>query len=493
MTDRYDVIVVGGGNAGFCAAQAARESGASVLILEKASPAEAGGNSFYTAGAFRFAYPDQESVINLVEPEPRDRLDRTVIPPYPESAFSDDMYRVTDGKCDPAMTEILISQSYDTMRWLRERGLRFRLSYERQAYETDGIYTFFGGLAVITVDGGKGLVAQHTAAASQAGIELQYTSPMTDLIQSDGAVAGVRYRDSTGTEQAVNARSVILTAGGFESNPAMRAKYLGAEWAHALVRGTPSNTGEVLQCALDHGAAPYGDWTTCHSVQWDAGAAPDGGNRELTNQLTRQSYPIGIVVNSLGQRFIDEGADFRNYTYAKYGRAVLAQPGGVAYQIFDAKTRPLLRAEEYDSEPITSATADSPFALAQQLGIDAEAFTATVREFNASIIQNPFQPEIKDGRRADVDPPKSHWALEIDTPPYYGYAVACGLTFTFGGLQINENAQVLNSDGALIPGLYCAGEMAGGLFSGNYPGASGLTAGAVFGRIAGTSAAQGTY
>ncbi|MEO6956967.1 MAG: FAD-dependent tricarballylate dehydrogenase TcuA [Antricoccus sp.] len=490
MNDDFDVIVVGGGNAGFCAAHAARQTGALVLILEKASPDEAGGNSFYTAGAFRFAYPDQQSVVDLVEPDPQDRLARTVIPPYPQSAFTEDMYRVTDGKCDPPMTEILVSQSSETMRWLRDCGLRFRLSYERQAYETDSIYTFFGGLAVITVDGGKGLVAQHTAAARATGIELRYDSPMTDLVLSDGAVTGVRYRDSGGAAQTVNARSVILTAGGFESNPAMRAKYLGPDWEHALVRGTPSNTGEVLQCALDHGAAPFGDWSSCHSVQWESGAAPGGGNRELTNQLTRQSYPIGIVVNAGGERFVDEGADFRNYTYAKYGQAVLAQPGGVAYQIFDAKTRPLLRSEEYDSEPITSATADSIEELASKLGIDIAAFADTVRAFNASIDQKPFQPEIKDGRRANVVPPKSNWALEIDTPPFYGYAVACGITFTFGGVQINEKAQVLGSGGSVIPGLYAAGEIVGGLFSGNYPGASGLTAGAVFGRIAGTAAVQ---
>jgi len=286
----------------------------------------------------------------------------------------------------------------------------------------------------------------------------------------------------------VPARGAVRAAGGFEANPTMREQHLGQGWDKAVGRGTPHNTGEVLRYALDAGAARHGDWASCHSVQWDAGAPPGGGDRVLTNQLTRQSYPIGIVVNNRGERFVDEGADYRNYTYAKYGKEILKQPDGIAVQIFDAKTRPILRSLEYDSSPITGAQADSLVDLAKALDIDPDGLVATVEEFNASVDPRPFDPAVKDGKAAAVDPPKSNWATPIDTPPYYGYAVRCGITFTFGGLHVDEHAQVLDTAGRPIRGLYAAGELVGGLFSGNYPGGSGLIAGAVYGRLAGTHA-----
>jgi tricarballylate dehydrogenase len=490
-TERYDVIVVGGGNAGFSAAHAAREKGSRVLLLEKTSQEEAGGNSFYTAGAFRFAFDGMDELVALLDPETTELLPSTVVPLYPESEFLHDMRRVTDNRCDPTLTKVLISKSAQTMRWLRDRGLRFRLMYERQAFETDGRWVFFGGLYVGSVDGGKGLIAQHTAAALDAGITIRYGAALSGLRRGpDGAIEGVTYRDAQGDEHRVDAPAVVLAAGGFEADPARRERYLGPGWSRAIVRGNPSNTGEVLDLAVEAGAARYGDWTSCHSVAWDAGSPPGGGNRTLTNQLTRQSYPLGIVVNVDGRRFVDEGADYRNYTYAKYGREILAQPDGIAFQLFDAKTRPLLRTQEYDSSPITGGQADTLEELAAQLGIDAAGLRRTVDQFNSSIVDVPFDPAVKDGRAARVDPPKSNWAQALDTAPYYGYSVACGITFTFGGVHINEDARVLDGSGAPIEGLYAAGEMVGGLFSGNYPGGSGLMAGAVFGRLAGVHAAD---
>ncbi|MCW2904843.1 MAG: tricarballylate dehydrogenase [Streptosporangiaceae bacterium] len=485
-----DVVVVGGGNAGFSAAHAAAELGARVLLLEKAPEEEAGGNSFYTAGAFRFPFDRIEDVVDLLDPATTDRLADTVVPPYPESEFEDDMRRVTGGRCDPVLTKILVSRSADTVRWLAGKGVRWRLMYERQSYLSRGKWMFSGGLFFGTVDGGKGLIAQHAAAARATGIEVRHGAEVTGLERSGAAVRGVRYRGSDGIEHAVAAGAVVLAAGGFESDPERREQYLGPGWGQALVRGCRTNTGDVLDLALAAGAAPHGDWSSCHSVAWDAGADPAGGDRELTNQLTRQSYPIGIVVNTRGARFVDEGADFRNYTYAKYGREILGQDGGRAFQLFDAKTRPLLRKEEYESHPITKAEADSLPELARALGIDPDGLAATVEQFNRSITDVPFDPAVKDGRAARVEPPKSNWAMPLDTPPYYGYAVGCGVTFTFGGLHVDESAQVLDAQGARLPGLYAAGEMVGGLFSGNYPGGSGLTSGAVFGRLAGGHAAH---
>jgi tricarballylate dehydrogenase len=362
--------------------------------------------------------------------------------------------------------------------------------YERQAYESDGAWVFFGGVPVGSLDGGRGLVAQHTAAAIAAGVDIRYDATVSGLrTDSTGAVTGVIYRSGDGDHE-IEAHSTVLAAGGFEADPYRRRLHLGDGWEDALVRGTPTNTGEVLDIAIAAGAAKSGQWSGCHSVAWDAGAPAAGGERRLTNQLTRQSYPLGIVVNTNGQRFVDEGADFRNFTYAKYGREILAQPGGRAFQLFDARTRPLLRTEEYDSEPITMATAGTIEALADALGIDAEGLAQTVAEFNSSIVDVPFDPAVKDGRAARVVPPKSNWAQALDSPPYYGFAVACGITFTFGGLQVDELARVIGNDGEPLPGLYAAGEMVGGIFYDNYPGGTGLTSGAVFGHIAGDHAAR---
>lgn len=486
-----DVIVVGGGNAGYSAAHAASERGARVVVLEAADEANMGGNSFYTAGAFRFTHHGIDDLLDLIEEDSAGRDREAVVPAYPADAFTADMERITGGRCDPELTRVLVHDSAEAVRWLASKGVRWRLMYERQAYSTGGTWTFFGGLAVGTVDGGKGLMARHLEAARRDGVEVRHGARVTGLRRGSVGVTGVNYTDGGGRTQTLEAGAVVLAAGGFEASPRLRERYLGAGWGSALVRGNPLNTGEVIELALAAGAAPHGDWASCHSVAWDAGAAPQGGNRELTNQLTRGGYPLGIMINQRGERFVDEGADYRNYTYAAYGGEILRQPGGVAYQLFDASTRPLLRAEEYDSHPITCAEAGGLEELARRLGIDAGGLARTVAEFNSHIRDVPFDPAVLDGRRSDVDPPKSNWAVALDTPPYHGYAVTCGITFTFGGVHVDGDARVLDTAGAPIQGLHAAGEMVGGLFSGNYPGGSGLTAGTVFGRRAGYAAATG--
>jgi tricarballylate dehydrogenase len=287
----------------------------------------------------------------------------------------------------------------------------------------------------------------------------------------------------------VHADSVVLAAGGFEANPEWRRAYLGEGWQRAKVRGTPLNTGDLLAAALDAGAARHGDWSTCHSVAWDAWHPANESNRELTNRLTRGGYPLGIVVNTGGERFLDEGRDFRNYTYAEYGARILEQPGGVVFQIFDATTRPLLRAEEYDMPNVSVVVGATLDELAAGTGVDGAALSRTVAEFNAAIDRDvPLNISVRDGRTARLEPPKSNWAAPLETPPYYAFPVTCGITFTFGGLRADPCGRVLDDAGRPLPGLFVCGEMLGGLFSGNYPGGTGLTAGAVFGRRAGTLA-----
>jgi tricarballylate dehydrogenase len=482
-----DVVVVGGGNAGYCAAHAAALRGRRVLLLERASPRDSGGNSFFTAGAIRMTHDGLDDLLDVVEPD--ERLARTKVPPYPDEQFRADMERTTSGRCDRALTSVLVGDSGPAIRWLKALGMSFRLMYERQAYErADGSYRFWGGLAVGSVGGGKGLVAAHQQIGARLGVTVRYDRCCDALARDSTAVTGVYWRGPDGTSRLAEAESVVLAAGGFEADPALRRQHLGDGWQHARVRGTALNDGRMLRAAIDIGAARAGDWSTAHSVAWDA-AAPPAGDRQLTNQLTRQSYPLGIVVNRLGRRFVDEGADFRNYTYARYGADILRQPDSVAYQIFDATTRPLLRAEEYDSPGVSEHVAASIPALAAACGIDPDGLAQTVTEFNATVRRDvPFDPAIKDGRSAAVSPPKSNWASPIETPPFYAYPVTCGITFTFGGLRADTAARVLDDSGAPIPGLYVCGEMLGGLFSGNYPGGSGLTSGLVFGRRAGTAA-----
>jgi tricarballylate dehydrogenase len=483
-TADFDVIVIGGGNAGFSAAHAAAERGRHVVLLERGTAEMAGGNSYFTAGATRIGHAGLDDIVDFIEPD--ERHARTEVPPYSPDDYLADLNKVTEGRTDPELARVLVSEAQDAVRWLHSLGLRYRLMYERQAYERpDGSYLFWGGLHVGNVDGGEGLIADHTRTAAQLGTEIRFGTRATALIVEDGRVVGVRFEGESGTGE-LRAESVILASGGFESNPEWREKYLGHGWSNAKVRGTPYNTGEMIAAALSIGAAKGGDWSTAHSVQWDAFTPDNESNRELTNRLTRQSYPLGIIVNRDGKRFLDEGADFRNYTYAKYGERILKQPGSIAYQIFDATLRPMLRTEEYDMPGISEVTADSIEELGRELGIDAQQLAATVAEYNASIDTSiPFDPTVKDGRAALVEPPKSHWATPLDRAPFYAYPVTCGITFTFGGLRADVDGRVLGESGDPIPGLFVCGEALGGLFSGNYPGGSGLAAGMVFGRRAG--------
>jgi tricarballylate dehydrogenase len=490
MKQRYDVVIVGAGNAAFSAAHAAIERVNRVLVLEKAPREWAGGNSYFTAGAIRTTYDGLEDLRPIVENLTDEQAATTELPPYTPEDFMADMERVTEGRCDKELTTILVDDAADTIRWLHEKGLRYRLMYDRQSFEVDGKRRFWGGLVLGTVDGGKGLVEQHTAAAEKSGVEIRYDSPVVGLLQeSDGAVTGVVCERRGGREE-IQAGAVVLAGGGFEADPRMRAEHLGPQWEAAKVRGTPYNTGEVLRMALEAGAQPYGDWSGCHAIAWDA-AAPPTGDRELTNLFSKQSYPLSIVVNKDARRFLDEGADFRNYTYAKYGAEILHQPGALAYQLFDAKTEPLLRQDEYTAPGVSRYEASTIRELARRLDLNADALERTVDEFNAAVQPGEFNPAIKDGKRTKgIQPPKSNWAQPLDTPPFYGFVVTCGITFTFGGLRVDADAQVLDRTGRPVPGLYAAGELVGGLFYHNYPGGSGLTTGAVFGRRAGAKAAK---
>ena len=376
------------------------------------------------------------------------------------------------------------------MRWLRTMGARFAFSTTpgRQAFESEGKLRFWGNAAVEFRGGGRTHVDRLLASAAAAGVDVWYGARGEELIRHPrDSVTGIVVRRNDGRER-IGTRAVVLASGGFEASREKRAEHLGPAWRDVKVRGTEFNTGDGIRMALDVGARPYGQWSGCHSVAWDVNAPPTGDWRVRAGYM-RHSYPFGIVVNSAGVRFLDEGADFRNYTYAKYGAALLDQPGGIAFQIFDRTGEELLR-DDYGLPETTLARAGSVAELASRLGIPEAALVETVRAFNAAASDLPFDPTVLDGKHTvGLEAPKSNWAVPIGEPPFLGFPVTCGITFTYGGLRIERKGRVLDAEDRPIPGLTAAGELVGGLFYHNYPGGAGLAAGSVFGRIAGRSAA----
>ena len=331
-------------------------------------------------------------------------------------------------------------------------------------------------MIVEAVGAGKGLSDQLFDIAKRKGVDVIYgTKGISLRTNRRGEIVGLTVKDSQGYWD-VDSTSLVLACGGFEANSEMRARYLGPGWELAKVRGTQYNTGDGIRMALEIGAQPFGHWSGCHAVAWDLNAPPTG-DRNIADLFQKHSYPFGLIVNVDGKRFVDEGADFRNYTYAKYGREILSQPQRAAFQIFDQKTKHLLR-DEYTVAQVSMAESDTLEGLAAGLGVDTDGLVSTICEYNDAVQEGEFNPTILDGKHTvGVEPPKSNWAVRIDTPPYLGFAVTCGITFTFGGLRINDITQVLDMEDYPIPGLYAAGELTGGLFYHNYPGGSGLMAG----------------
>ena len=504
---RRRVVVVGAGNAALCAALAARQEGAAATVLERAPRAERGGNSRFTMAAMRFAYDGLDDLRQVASGLTEDEVAASDFGTYPERQFAEDLERTGGGRANPELARTLVRESRPTLRWMRGLGVEFVPLYAGQAFEVDGKRRFWGGLTLQARGGGPGLVAALERAAERAGVETRYGCRAVALRVEEGAVRGVEVEEVSGRSKplpaasgpegprtrrtSIEAEAVVLASGGFEANADWRRRHLGEGWEAAKVRGSRYNEGDGIRMALEAGAARAGQWSGCHAVAWDLNA-PEVGNLEVRHRYQKHSYPLGIVVNSRGERFLDEGADFRNYTYARYGRKVLEQPGRFAWQVFDARVAHLLR-DEYRKPHATRVEADSLAELAARLdGVDAEAFLRTVGGFNAAVRRDvPFDPSVRDGRSTrGLAPNKSNWANPLERPPFEAFAVTCGITFTFGGLAVDGRARVLDEDGRPIPRLFAAGELVGGLFHDNYPGGSGLTAGAVFGRRAGRGAAR---
>ena len=488
---RYDVVIVGAGNAALCSALAAAEQGARVLVLEKGPRKKRGGNSYFTDGAIRVAFESLDDLRTVIPAMSDEQAAKIVLPPYSAETYRADFQRITQGQTDTSLSNIVIDRSLDTMRWLHARGIEFDMIYDNQSFIKDGKHHFWGGLVLKTVGRGIGLVNSLFDIASEQGVDVWYEAAGTDLLLDEaGAIRGIGVlRD--GKREQIEATAVVLACGSYEGSMRKRIAQMGAEWEKAILRGSEFNTGDGIDMALAVGAVQYGDWQGGHAISTDANA-PAVGDFDVPGDIFKKSsYPIGLILNNEGKRFVDEGADFRNYTYAKYGREVLKQPGAMAYHVFDGQVADLLRSE-YSEALCTKFESDTLEGLVDQLErVNQAQFMRTIHEYNLAVQDGDFNPQALDGKKTvGISPPKSNWANTIAQPPFLALPVTCGLTFAFGGVKVSVSAEVVTHTDEPIPGLYAAGEMVGGLFYHNYPGGSGLASGAVFGRIAGTGAGR---
>lgn len=483
----FDVIVVGGGNAALCAALSAQEASARVILLEAASREERGGNSRYAGAVFRASHNGLEHVKSVLCDEALADTARCTMDPYSPDDYHKDLADTSHGRNDPVLSDILVNNSWETIEWMKSKGVRwetiFRKYYADQANKTINLTP---GAPVRAQGDGVGLIARLYEAVEKTDIVVRYDAPVQELLMTGDSVRGVRVRQEAASEDISGV--VILASGGFSSNPAMKRQYLGEGWDLVPVRGTRHNTGTMLQKAIEAGARPTGHWGVAHASPQDLDA-PALGDITKTPVIPRYSYTYGISVNVEGKRFFDEGENEFALTYATTGKKIGDQPRSTAWQIYDQKTVKLLQPRYATGRAIV---ADSIEELAAKLQVNSTVLQKTVTDFNAACPSGKgFDPYRPDGLRtaASLHPPKSNWARAIDEPPFVAYGVTCGITFTYGGIASDARARVLNNEGKPMPGLYCAGEVVGGLFYHNYAGGAGLSKGAVFGRIAGHEAA----
>lgn len=453
----YDVLIIGGGNAALCAAISARKAGASVLIVELATKFYRGGNTRHTRN-LRCAHATAT---------------HTLTGPYTQEEYWDDLMRVTEGETNPELARLMIERSEESLDWLSEQGVRYQPSL-------DGSLSL-GRTNAFFLGGGRAMLNALYRTAESLGVEIAYEAEVTDLELIEGQFKSALVRLSDGEKRA-RARTLIAASGGFEANIDWLKEQWGDRAENFLIRGTPNNRGTILKMLIDKGAAQTGDPTQGHAVAIDARAPRfDGG---IVTRL--DCIVFGIVVNKNAVRFYDEGEDFWPRRYAIWGHLVAAQPDQIAYIIFDQKSLNLFMPSLFP--PISAPTTGE---LAQKLGLDVDVLEHTITEFNQAILPGEFDPTVLDScETQDIKPPKSHWAREIDSAPFYAYPVRPGITFTYLATKIDTKARVLMQDDKPSQNIYAAGEiMAGNVLGKGYVAGIGMTIGTVFGRIAGEEAA----
>lgn len=456
--DDHEVVVIGCGIGALCAAVRAAELGRSVGVVEIAPEEKRGGQTRHTD---LIRVPSAETDLSDHGYE----FDVE----YSASDFYQDIMRVTGGRADPDLAKTLVDNAGPTIEWITEQGVQWG--------GTGVPAEHWQGTVVEHMNKGVTTIDPLVERAEELGAEFYYDTKAEDLLRGeDMDIAGVTAVQSD-RRVRFECDAVVIASGGFESNVEKRSRYLGTDYDTIIVRGSPYNTGEPIDSAIDIDAKAEGHWSGAHVTIIDAGSPPvEGGENKV------YGYPYGVVVNHDGQRMFDEGADMQTFTYAKYGRIVFDQPEQEAFVLCDSS----LKDHVYSTGPTDAISGDTIEELAARLGIgDPETTAETVTEFNAACDPDEFIPNKLDGNRTDgVDPEKTNWAIPIDEPPFYGYPVTAGITFTFGGLAINTNAEVLDTRDRPIPGLYAAGSSTGGLFYHNYPSGSEQTNAAVYGKIA---------
>ncbi|KAH8817106.1 FAD binding domain-containing protein [Xylogone sp. PMI_703] len=487
--EKFDVIVVGGGNAAITAALSAYEAGATVAVLEAAPEAARGGNSRFASAAFRIVHGGMKDIEPLLHPGEKHNIRRANLIPFTKERYAKEMLETSRGHCDREAMQVMFDQSYDTVRWMRDQGVKWKLALSKFFKEdeiTEEVVDINPGLCLMAEGEGIGLMANLWAALEKSSITPFYSTPACGLIVDGDTVLGVRGRHRDGFIEFYG--QVILGCGGFEASPRLRRQYLGEGWDLAKVRGCRYNTGTMIEKAIAAGAQATGHWGGCHAVPVDL-HAPATGDLRLTDKTSRYSYPFGIMVNSEGHRFVNEGENTFELTYAAIGEKIAKQPGARAFQIFDQSTLKMLEPRYVTGTPVIDNTLKG---LAKKLSVNPTQLAETVREYNAATPGGQLDPFHLDGLSTGdrLAIPKTNWAQPLTQPPYVAYEVTCGITFTYGGLKTDTTAHVLNDEGHQMPGLWAVGEISGGFFAFNYPGAAGLVKGAVFGRIAGREAAR---
>ena len=458
MDQTYDVVVIGGGNAALSAAVTAREAGATVLVLEHAPRAMRGGNTRHTRN-LRAMHAAPTSVLTEQ---------------YLEDEYWDDLLRVTGGETDEGLARMTIRLTQDALPFLEGCGVRFQPSLAGTLNLSRTNAFFLGG--------GKAMLNALYATAGRLGIDVLYDTEVQGIELQDGFVRKLTVA-SHGFPLEVQARAVVASSGGFQANIDWLKQIWGAAADNFLIRGTPYARGRVLRSLLDQGAAPAGDPTQCHAVAID-GRSPkfDGG---ICTRL--DCVPFSIVVDRDAQRFYDEGQDVWPKRYAIWGRLVAQQPDQVAYCVIDSRSERLFMPSVFPA-----IKAGSIPELAGKLGLDPAALDATVQRFNAACRPGAFDSSRLDGVRTEgLEPPKTNWARPIEVPPFSGYPLRPGITFTYLGLKVNERAQVIMDNGKPAANLFASGEiMAGSILGRGYLAGFGMAIGTVFGRIAGREAAK---
>ena len=459
LTQKFDVLVIGGGNAALCAAISARRAGASVLVLEGAPKFYRGGNTRHTRN-MRCAH---------------DAATEILTGPYTEDEFWDDLLRVTGGQTDEELARLMIHESKDMLNWIVEQGVRWQPSL--------GGTLSLGRTNSFFLGGGRAMLNALYLTAEKLGVAIAYDAEVTDLEIEHGMFLGAKLKQPIAGASDIRASALVAAAGGFESNIEWLKQYWGEAADNFLIRGTPYTRGSILKLLLNKGVQEIGDPTQCHAVAIDARAPKfDGGI------ITRHdSVVFGIVVNKHAQRFYDEGEDIWPKRYAIWGRLVAAQPDQIAYIIFDSSVVTSFMPTLFP--PIAGATLAE---LASKLELDPAALEKTVSDFNAAVQPGTFDHTILDDCRTHgITPAKTHWARKIEHAPYLAYPVRPGITFTYLGTRVNRQAQMLMKDGRPSANMFAAGEiMAGNVLGKGYAAGMGMTIGSVFGRIAGREAAK---